>query len=412
LLLISFLGRCSFLGWWLSACLVVGACALAGSAPVAADEAAKSTLAIGYLTQVEKREAPYPYYDAPPQDEGIAGARSGIADNNTTGRFTGQNFELKEYVVPADGDPAAALRQAAEAGIRFLVTDLPAAKLLALDALPEAAKMTIFNAGAPDDSLRAEDCRRNILHTVSSRAMLADALMQFLVFKRWSNVLLAVGQSDGDRLYGDALERSAHKFHVHIVERKPWTFQAGARRTDTGHFAIEAEVARFTQGLDYDVLVAADETDEFADILPYHTFQPRPIAGDAGLIPTDWTRNFQQWGSTQMQTRFFKFAHRWMTARDFAAWTAVRSVGEAATRTNSIDPDKLVDFIHSDKFDVAVYKGAKASFRSWDGQLRQPVLLVDENQLISVSPQPGFLHQFNVLDTLGTDQPETKCQMK
>jgi hypothetical protein len=29
-----------------------------------------------------------------------------------------------------------------------------------------------------------------------------------------------------------------------------------------------------------------------------------------------------------------------------------------------------------------------------------------------VSPQPGFLHQFSELDTLGIDKPETKCRMK
>jgi hypothetical protein len=28
-----------------------------------------------------------------------------------------------------------------------------------------------------------------------------------------------------------------------------------------------------------------------------------------------------------------------------------------------------------------------------------------------VSPQPGFLHQFSELDTLGIDRPETKCTM-
>jgi hypothetical protein len=28
-----------------------------------------------------------------------------------------------------------------------------------------------------------------------------------------------------------------------------------------------------------------------------------------------------------------------------------------------------------------------------------------------LSPQPGFLHQRTVLDTLGTDQPEPKCKL-
>jgi ABC transporter substrate binding protein (PQQ-dependent alcohol dehydrogenase system) len=402
----------SLLGKTIVICLIVGISLARGSAPAYADDTSAHSVDVGYLTQVEKREAPFPFLDAPPADEGLAGARLAIADNNTTGKFTGQSFVLKEFIVPEAGDPADALRQAAGAGIRFLVTDFPAEKIVALAALPEAAGMTIFNAGAPDDALRAEQCRANLLHTIPSRAMLADALVQYLVSKRWAKILLAVGPTDGDRLYADAIERSAHKFQAHIVERKSWTFQAGAKRTDTGHFAIEAEVARFTQGIDYDVLVVADETDDFGDSLPYHTFDPRPIAGTAGLVATGWARPFQQWGATQLQNRFLRLANRWMTSRDFAAWTAVRAVGEAATRTNSTDPDTMAKFMRSDKFELAVYKGAKSSFRPWDGQLRQPVLLADERQLVSVSPQPGFLHQFNELDTLGIDEPETKCHLK
>jgi ABC transporter substrate binding protein (PQQ-dependent alcohol dehydrogenase system) len=61
--------------------------------------------------------------------------------------------------------------------------------------------------------------------------------------------------------------------------------------------------------------------------------------------------------------------------------------------------------------DLAAFKGVKLSFRPWDGQLRQPILLADADSLVSVSPQPGFLHQFSELDTLGIDRPETKCAM-
>jgi ABC transporter substrate binding protein (PQQ-dependent alcohol dehydrogenase system) len=62
-------------------------------------------------------------------------------------------------------------------------------------------------------------------------------------------------------------------------------------------------------------------------------------------------------------------------------------------------------------FDLAGFKGAKLTFRDWDGQLRQPVLLADDRSLVSVSPQPGFLHPDTELDTLGIDRPETKCHM-
>jgi ABC transporter substrate binding protein (PQQ-dependent alcohol dehydrogenase system) len=378
---------------------------------VAADAGAgENIVQIGWLSRAMKRTLPLSYLDQPAQDEGVQGARLGVADNDTTGHFTGQSFTLTEAIVPENGDVAAGLRELAEKGIRLVVTDLAAPELLSDAGVPEAAGITFFDAGSADDRLRGEDCRANILHLLPSRAMLADALVQYLVAKRWQNLLLVVGHGEGDHQFAGDIRHAALKFQARIVEEKPWTFVPGARRTDTGHFAIQAEVARFTQGISYDVLVVADEEDEFGDDLSYRTFDPRPVAGTQGLVPTAWARPHEQWGATQLQDRFLHQAKRWMTDRDYAAWMAVRAIGEAATRSKSIDPAAILAFMRSDRFELAAYKGARLSFRSWDGQLRQPVLLADARSLVSVSPQPGFLHQFSELDTLGIDKPETKCR--
>lgn len=365
---------------------------------------------IGWLSQVVKRNLPLSYLDQPPPDEGLQGARLGIADNDTTGRFTGQSFVFTEAIVQEDGDVAEGLRELAAKGIRLVVTDLAAPELLSAAGMPEAAEITFFDAGSAEDRLRGMDCRASILHLLPSRAMLADALVQYLVAKRWQELLLVVGHADGDREFADDIRHAALKFQARIVEEKLWTFIPGARRTDTGHFAIQAEVSRFTQGISYDVLVVADEADEFGDDLSYRTFAPRPVAGTQGLVPSAWARPHEQWGATQLQERFLRQANRWMTDRDYAAWMAVRAIGEAATRSKSADPAAIVSFIRSDRFELAAYKGARLSFRPWDGQLRQPVLLADARSLVSVSPQPGFLHQFSELDTLGVDKPETKCR--
>ena len=374
--------------------------------------AGEETVQIGWLSRAVHRSLPLSYLDQPPPDEGVQGARLGIADNNTTGRFTGQSFELAEAVVPEDGDIADGFRELAAKGIRLVVTDLAASELLTVAGLPEAASATFFDAATADDRLRGEDCRNNILHLLPSRAMLADALVQYLVAKRWRNLLLAVGHGEGDEEFAADIRHAAQKFQARIVQEKSWTFIPGARRTDTGHFAIQAEVARFTQGITYDVLVVADEGDEFGDELSYHTFDPRPVAGTQGLVPSAWARPHEQWGATQLQNRFLRQANRWMTDRDYGAWMAVRAIGEGSVRSNSADPDKITGFIHSDRFELAAFKGARLSFRPWDGQLRQPVLLADARALVSVSPQPGFLHQFSELDTLGIDKPETKCRMR
>jgi ABC transporter substrate binding protein (PQQ-dependent alcohol dehydrogenase system) len=369
------------------------------------------TVQIGWLSQAVKRTLPLSYLDQPPRDEGIQGAQLGVADNNTTGHFTGQSFALIEAIVPENGDVAAGFRELTAKGIRLVVTDLGASQLLSVAGLPEAGSVTLFNAAATDDRLRGEDCRADILHLLPSRAMLADALVQYLVAKRWRDILLVVGHGEGNREFAADIRHAAQKFQAHIVQEKPWTFVPGARRTDTGHFAIQAEVARFTQGISYDVLIAADEEDEFGDELPYRTFDPRPVAGTQGLVPSAWARPHEQWGATQLQNRFLRQAKRWMTDRDYAAWMAVRAIGEAAVRSNSTDPSAIVAFLRSDRFELAAFKGTRLSFRSWDGQLRQPVLLADARSLVSVSPQPGFLHQFSELDTLGIDKPETKCRM-
>ena len=387
--------------------LIVAAAALAPAASPAGEEMVQ----IGWLSKAAKRTLPLSYLDQPPRDEGIQGARLGIADNDTTGHFTGQSFTLTEAIVPEDRDVAVGFRELAAKGIRLVVTDLAAPELLSVAGLPEATGITFFNAGTADDRLRGEDCRANILHLLPSRAMLADALVQYLVVKRWQGLLLVVGRGGGDREFADDIRHAALKFQARIVQEKPWTFVPGARRTDTGHFAIQAEVARFTQGVSYDVLVVADDEGEFGDDLSYRTFDPRPVAGTQGLVPTAWARPHEQWGATQLQERFLHQAKRWMTDRDYAAWMAVRAIGEAATRAKSADPAAIVAFMRSDRFELAAYKGARLSFRSWDGQLRQPVLLADARSLVSVSPQPGFLHQFSELDSLGIDKPETKCRM-
>jgi ABC transporter substrate binding protein (PQQ-dependent alcohol dehydrogenase system) len=380
--------------------------------PAAVGRAGGQKIEIGWLSQTVKRTLPLTYLDQPPDDEGIQGARLGIADNNTTGQFTGQAFELIESIAPDSGDAVVAFHDLAAKGVRLIVTDLDATHLLRVAALPDAARATIFDTGAPDDRLRAQDCRANVLHLLPSRAMLADALVQYLVVKRWTDLLLVDGHGAGDREFADDIKHAALKFQANIVEEKPWTFVPGARRTDTGHFAIQSEVARFTQGISYDVLVVADEEDDFGDDLAYRTFDPRAVAGTQGLVPSAWARPHEQWGATQLQDRFRRQAKRWMTDRDYAAWMAIRAIGEAASRTQSDDPAVISAFIRSSRFELAAYKGARLSFRPWDGQLRQPILLADPRSLVSVSPQPGFLHEFSELDTLGVDKPETKCQIR
>jgi ABC transporter substrate binding protein (PQQ-dependent alcohol dehydrogenase system) len=267
-----------------------------------------------------------------------------------------------------------------------------------------------MDATSADDRLRGPDCRSNTLHVLPSRAMLADALMQYLVAKDWRRILLLTGRDPADALYADAIRHAADKFQVTIRADRAWTFNPTAQQADTGHYQVNDEVKSATQGTTYDVLVVADEADHFGDQLAYRTDTPRPIAGTSGLIPSAWARPMDEYASTQIQLRFRRQYHRPMTNADYGGWLAVRAIGEAATRTGSTDPVRIIAYLHSPTFTLSGYKGPEFSFRSWDGQLRQPVLLADDRSVISISPQPGFLHEKNDLDSLGVDEPETQCK--
>ena len=365
---------------------------------------------IGYL-RLAGVKSTLSLVEQPAENDGVAGAQLAIDDNNTTGKFLNQHFTLEELRLKEGEDAAKAATTLAERN-GFIIADLPADALLkAADALRDRGTV-IFNAGATDDRLREEDCRADVIHVAPTRSMLADALGQYLVWKQWKRWLLVTGSHDNDKLFAAALKRAATRFGAKIVDERIFEDTGGARRTDSGVALIQRQIPVFTQQAPaYDVLVAADESEVFANYLPYRTWDPRPVAGSAGLEPKSWDASQDQWGATQLQNRFLKLNARHMTALDMQAWTAARMIGEAASRTSSGDPKTLLGFLRGPDFSVAAFKGTRLTLRDWNLQLRQPILLVDGRMVVSVSPQEGFLHQVSELDTLGVDRPETKCKL-
>ena len=387
---------------WLAAALCILACDV---------RAADTTdIRIGYLRQGGARAA-ISLLDIPAANDGVAGARLAIDDNNTTGRFLNQRFTLDEHELKDEDDPAAAVGTLAERGISLVIADLPVAALLKAADAGRARGLLLFNVGAIDDRLREQDCRANVVHTAPTRSMLADGLAQYLAWKQWRKWLLVVGSHDADKLFADALRRAAKRFGASIVQEKVFEDTGGARRTDSGLTQIQSQIPLFLQSApEHDVVVAADESQVFATYLPYRTSLPRPVAGSAGLMPTSWDSSHDQWGANQLQNRFVALFHRRMTARDMQAWMAARMIGEAASH-GAADAKATLDFLKSPAFALAAFKGQRLTLRDWNLQLRQPILLSDGRVTVSTSPQPGFLHQFSELDTLGADRPETKCRL-
>ncbi|WP_299841921.1 ABC transporter substrate-binding protein [uncultured Paracoccus sp.] len=383
---------------------------LAGFAlPAVAQQAAEPVLIRSAVLRVDNPGLPpISRLELPTEDLGFAGARLAIEDNDTTGRFMGQDFEAVEVVATPE-TAAAELDKLIGEGIQFVVVlaDDPVTLALADQAGDRAL---ILNALARGDNLRGADCRFNTVHVAPSHAMIADGLAQFLVWKQWQNWFLIKGSHPQDEDLAQAFQRAAIKFGARIVEERVFEDTGGARRTDSGHVQVQKQMPVFTQRApEHDVVIAADEADIFAAYLPYQTWDPRPVAGSSGLVPRSWHPAMEAWGATQFQNRFEKLAGRQMREADYQAWLALRIIGEAATRQQSADPAVLKDFILSPDFDVAGFKGQKLTVRDWDHQLRQPILLTTGLLMASVSPQEQFLHQTSALDTLGIDRPETEC---
>lgn len=341
--------------------------------------------------------------DPVPEDDGIAGAQLGLEDNASTGRFLGQAYMLDIVSLPAGTDPVPAA-EAALATSPFLIVDGGFDEVTAIADLAAAKDALIFSVSAADERLRGADCRANLFHTGLSYSMRSDALMQVLLSKRWAQLALISGPRPADRLWAESLKGSARKFGLTIVDELDWDERADLRRT------ASSEVPILTQDLpDHDVVVVADETDDFARYIAMNTWAPRPIAGSEGLVPTGWSTVVEQWGAAQLQSRFEELAGRAMRPHDYAAWAAFRTLGEAVTRTGSADPVTLRTYILSEEFELAAFKGRPLSYRRWNGQLRQPVPVVTPRALVAEAPLEGFLHERNELDTLGLDQTESAC---
>lgn len=376
------------------------ACGLAGQ--VAALEVKAAVLRVDYPTLL-----PVSRFDAPAEDNGFAGAEVATMDNQTTGAFLGMEYAT-ELVATTPEEAEAAMAGLLDQGFGLIVVIANGEDTLRL--ADQAGDALVFNAGARDVSLRGEDCRANLLHVTPSTAMLTDAVAQFAVLKKWPEWFMVYGTNPESEALAEAYRASARKFGAKIVEERAYDDTGESQRSDTGHVVVQRQLPVFTQGAkDHDVVIAADGSDYFGEYLTYHSWDPRPVMGGGGLRPMSFHAANEAWGATQFQTRFEKSAGRYVTEMDFDTWVALRAVGEAVTRTNSADPQVIKDYLLGDDFELASFKGGAVTFRPWNGQLRQPIILGNGKIVVSVSPQEGFLHQVSPLDTLGLDRPESAC---
>ena len=311
----------------------------------------------------------------------------------------GASLAVETVVVGSAADAKAAAQKAEKAGAAALLADLPADWLLVA---ADAVKLPVLNLSAADDRLRQQDCRPRLLHVAPSERMRADALAQTLVSRKWSSVLLLTGPSAEDAQRGAAAQAAIRRYGLKLAGAKPFKLSGDPRERDLANPLL------LTTG-GHDVVWVVDSDGEFARTLPYRTATPRPVVGDAGLVALAWHAQYDRFGAPQVSRRFTKTAQRPMAAADWNAWMGGKALAAAAVAAPKGPVAAFQKALLDSDLDGS--KGVQLSFRAWDGQLRQTMLLTDGQGVIGTAPVDGVLHPKNSLDTLGPDAPEKLCKV-
>jgi ABC transporter substrate binding protein (PQQ-dependent alcohol dehydrogenase system) len=364
-----------------------------GYVEVAGDARYEPITAYGRLV-LRSRERPF------------TGAQVAIDEAQALTRVLKSDFALERITVKSPAEVADAVMRASET-THFFIVDAPSEAFKPLADAVKGRDVLLFNATAADDALRRNLCAAELVHTLPSLAMSMDALVQYLVSRKWGNLLVLEGPLPADAAMVKALENSVRKFGARIVTRQQFKPGTDPREREKNDPALLTAGTR-----DYDVVFVADSAFDFVRQVPYHTVRARPVVGSIDLEPVAWHWTWEHNGAPQVNSRFDKKSGgRRMESADWAAWMAVKMITQAALRTRSPEFAAQRKFILGEgSFDGN--KGLAVSVRPWDHQLRQAVLLAAPYEVVAGAPVEGFLHKTNDLDTLGDDEPESPCRLK
>jgi ABC transporter substrate binding protein (PQQ-dependent alcohol dehydrogenase system) len=379
--------------------------------PAAAPAQPRAHLTIGYVAIAND-----PRYEAvrayerlilKTREHPFTGAQVGVDEAAPLVRVLNTEFSLERIDVKSAAEVAPAVLQAAqERKIAFFLIDAPAAAFAPLAAAVKGRDVLLFNVSAPEDSLRRDLCAREFVHVLPSLAMSMDAVVQYLVSRKWRDLLVLEGPLPADAATVTALRRSVQKFGAKIVADQHFKTGTDPREREQNNPALLTAIRG-----NYDAVFVADDAFDFVREVPYHTVLPRPIVGSIDLEPVGWHWTWEHNGAPQVNARFDKRSGgRRMESGDWAAWIAVKMIVQSVLRTRSTDFAKQRDFILGDAgFDGD--KGLPVGVRPWDHQVRQAMLLAAPYMVVASAPLEGFLHRTNELDTLGDDEPETPCHL-
>ncbi|HKC09138.1 MAG TPA: ABC transporter substrate-binding protein [Methylomirabilota bacterium] len=372
-------GRRAFLG-------SVAAATLASITPRAAR--AEDVFTVGVLLPADAEKA----------TDVSRGAALGLDDANALATLFGKRLRLETEADRPGGQAGRALARAGALAVVGGVGPGGGETLLqvAADGTPA------LNIGAPDDRLRNESCERRLFHVAPSVAMYVDALTQFLVdqrkLARWT-------------VAGDGSPRGAE---IEAVARRSLARRGAAVIGDAAAADIVL-LAADDRGVDAAVARAIAEgrpPDRIAGIGEAGLRLPADRA--AGLWAIGWHYELERFSARELNGRFRR---RWsapLTETSWAAWAALKLVGEAVVRAGASDGAALMAFMESaHPFDG--HKGEALTFRKWDHQLRQPLYVAGPRKREDIAGQLGpFAVLADVggknLDAIGTAAADSRCR--
>lgn len=382
-------------------------CLLLAGAANAARAADAAQITLGYLSWEDDPRYTEQRFLArlPGQPWGrpLDGVKVALRDGRFSGQAVGVEYRLIDAQVEELGEVPAALARLADQGANFILLDLPADGVRSAVAASDGRELLLFNISALDDSLRGEHCAANLLHTAPSQRMLMDALGQYLVSKKWRELLVLDGTQPVDQPLIASFDAAVKRYKLDVEERREFVLGSDPRQRGRNNIAL------LTKG-DYEVAVVLDALGEFARDVPYQTLEPRPVVGSAGLVPDWWHWSWERNGAPQLNKRFLKRAKRHMSGYDWSGWVVGKAIVEASLRVKSGDFAALREHILGDQLVIDGFKGGRMSFRAWNGQLRQPIFLTAGNWVAARAPIEGFLHAVDDLDTLGANERDHRCE--
>ena len=294
------------------------------------------------------------------------------------------------------------------------ILDLPRPEFIEAAKILDQKGQTIVNVRHPDTDLRDTLCLPSLFHTIPSERMYFDALGQFLIYRGWRKVLVVHGPTEKDKVRTKILEQSLKKFGADISDLREFTLSHHPDDRDKNKPEF------LTGGASYDVVAVIDSARDFGRYIQFSTRRARPVVGDVGLTPVGWHRALERYGAPQLNERYQLFdedkplsASEAMSDQEFAAWSAVKlitnSLGTLDSIAETVDPRNILAHPGAQ---VDLYKGTRGSIRKWNNQLRQPILLATGDAVVAVAPMPKFLHPKHYVDTLGLDEPESRCNLR